>query len=310
MHSRRVISGLLSLAITVGSCTAWLPAAAAASRQASSPIQAEQTATGSIALTLSFDLPQRAEEIRSRNIRLQLTGSSQDITVHLKDGSATGAEGLSVSVEALNEHGAPHTTEQRLGAYKAVISGLPLGDYTMTVSGTGYAACSAEVSLQDYSRHVLMSTADGTFSLGDVNGDGMVSSADRAALDGQLGLTGALDTYDLNGDDLVDIVDLSYVNAVMDLTAVPPVLSTAAIVKPQVDESAVTVTGGSQEDLFTGDKSVTVVPAEGRSELAIPVDFGDAPVIMREIAITSPSDQGAIQAGTAVVETEIGRAHV
>ena len=87
MHSRRVISGLLSLAMMVGPCTAWLPAAAAANRQEeNSAQQAVQTPTGSIALTLAFDLPQRADEVQSRDIRLNLTGGGKNITVSLKDG--------------------------------------------------------------------------------------------------------------------------------------------------------------------------------------------------------------------------------
>ena len=305
MHPRRVISGLLSLAMMVGPCTAWLPAAAAASPQESLTLRTEQTATGSIALTLSFDLPQRADEVKSRDIRLTLTGSDKNITVSLKDGSATGADGLSVTTEALNTQGAPLTTEQQLGAYTAVISGLPVGEYTMTVTGTGYASRTTPVTLWDYSQHVLMSTADGSFSLGDVTGDGAVTSADRAALDEQLGKTSALDTYDLNGDGVVDVTDLSYVNKMMDLEAEPRILSTTAIVSPAVDESAVTFTEGSAADLFTGETAVTLKPAQEAEELSIPIAFEDA-VTMSEIAISSPSVDGAIQAGTAVVETEDG----
>ena len=305
MHPRRVISGLLSLAMMVGPCTAWLPAAAAASPQESLTLRTEQTATGSISLTLSFDLPQRADEVKSRDIRLTLTGSDKNITVSLKDGSATGADGLSVTTEALNTQGAPLTTEQQLGAYTAVVSGLPVGEYTMTVTGTGYASRTTPVTLRDYSQHVLMSTADGSFSLGDVTGDGAVTSADRAALDEQLGKTSALDTYDLNGDGVVDVTDLSYVNKMMDLEAEPRILSTTAIVSPAVDESAVTFTEGSPADLFTGETAVTLKPAQEAEELSIPIAFEDA-VTMSEIAISSPSVDGAIQAGTAVVETEDG----
>lgn len=170
-HSRRVISGLLSLAMTAGMCATWLPAASAAyiDRQAYSA-QTDQEATGSIALTLNFDLPQRTNAVKSRDIRLTLTGNNKNITVSLANGSATGTEGLSVSVKALNTQGVELTTESRIGAYTAVISGLPLGTYHMEVTGDGYAHCSTEVTLQDYSQHVLMSTADGTFSLGDVTG--------------------------------------------------------------------------------------------------------------------------------------------
>lgn len=300
MHSRRVISGLLSLAMTVGPCTAWLPAAAAASRQEVSVLQAEQT-TGSIALTLAFDLPQRADEVESRDIQLALTGGSRHITVSLKDGSAAGADGVSVSVEARNTQGAPLTTEQQIGAYEVVLSGLPVEDYTMTVTGTGYTPCATSVKLQDYSQHVLMSTADGTFSLGDVDGDGAVTAADREELSAHLGKTDALDTYDLNGDGVVDVTDLSYVNKMMDVEGTPRILSTSAIVSAQLDDQVVTITEGSLSDLFTNsDTSVTLKPAADAEELSIPIAL-DKPTEMSEISIASPSADGAIQKGTALV---------
>ncbi len=304
IHPRRVVAGLLSLTIAAGPCAAWLPAAAAASPREDSVLQAGQS-TGSIALTLSFDLPQRAEEVARRDIRLTLTGNNRSITVSLKDGSATGADGLSVTTQARNAQGAPLTTEQRLGAYEAVIAGLPLGEYAMTVTGTGYTPCTAQVTLRDYSQHLLMGTADGTFSLGDVDGDGAVTAADRAALDAQLGRTGELENYDLNGDGAVDITDLAYVNRVMDLAGEPRVLSTAAIVSATVDQAAVTLTGGTAEDLFTGESPVTVAPAQGQEALSIPITL-DQPTEMSEISITSPSAGGGIQAGAALVELADG----
>ena len=300
---RRLTSGLLSLALVGSTCTTWLPNVAAASRRDSSVLQAEQS-TGSIALTLNFGLPQRVEEVRDRDIQLTLTGNDKNITVSLKDGSATGADGLSVSVEARNTQGVPLTTEQQMGAYGAVISGLPKGTYTLKLEGKGYAACSTRVTLADYSQHVLMSTANGTFSLGDVTGDGVVNAADRNALDEQLGKTGQLDVYDLNGDGVVDITDLSYVNKMMGVTGKPEVTDTSAIVSAEVDQDAVTVTGGSVSDLFNdSETTVTLKPAEGEEELSIPITL-DKPTEMSEISITSPSTDGAVQAGTALVVYE------
>lgn len=300
---RRLTSGLLSLALVGSTCTTWLPNVAAASRRDSSVLQAEQS-TGSIALTLNFGLPQRVEEVRDRDIQLTLTGNDKNITVSLKDGSTTGADGLSVSVEARNTQGVPLTTEQQMGAYGAVISGLPKGTYTLKLEGKGYAACSTRVTLADYSQHVLMSTANGTFSLGDVTGDGVVNAADRNALDEQLGKTGQLDVYDLNGDGVVDITDLSYVNKMMGVTGKPEVTDTSAIVSAEVDQDAVTVTGGSVSDLFNdSETTVTLKPAEGKEELSIPITL-DKPTEMSEISITSPSTDGAVQAGTALVVYE------
>lgn len=306
MHPRRAISGLLCLATLASTCTAWLPAVSAAGTQEQPPQQSTQ-ATGSIALTLAFPLPQRADEVKGSHIQLTLTDSrgQSAAVVRLWDGTAD-ADGLTVSTEALNAQGIPLTTEQQIGYYQTSISGLPLGTYIMTVTGTGYTACSTSVTLEGYSQHVLMSTGDGTFSLGDVDGNGSVDSADRAAMDAHLAAADAesLAVYDLNGDGAVDVIDLSYVNKVMDLSGTPTILSTAAITAPTVDLSSVTVTGGSMADLFTDSAAaVTLAPADGSEALAIPMEFPDA-VTMSEIAITSPASNGAIQAGTARVETE------
>lgn len=303
-HSRRVISGLLSLAMTAGMCATWLPAASAAyiDRQAYSA-QTDQEATGSIALTLNFDLPQRTNAVKSRDIRLTLTGNNKNITVSLANDSATGTEGLSVSVKALNTQGVELTTESRIGAYTAVISGLPLGTYHMEVTGDGYAHCSTEVTLQYYSQHVLMSTADGTFSLGDVTGDGVVDADDRAALSAQLGQTDVLDTYDLNGDGEVDVTDPSYVNKMMDLESDPRILSTTAIVAPKVESDTLHVDGDVKDLFNNSETSVTLKPTEEAEALSIPITL-EKPTEMSEISISSPSANGAIQAGVALVEVD------
>ncbi len=304
-HFRRAVSGLLSIALTGSLCTTWLPAMAAA--QSITPdAQTVRQTTGSIALTLRLGLPQRVEEADSRAIQLRLSGNGTEMTLSLASGQATGADRLRTTVEKQNSQGAPLTTEAQLGRYEATVSGLPLGTYTLTLTGKGYAPCTTQVTLQDYAQHIIAATDNGTFSLGDVDGSGKVDAADRAALDAQLGKTGALDTYDLNGDGVVDITDLSYVNRMMDRTTQPQVLSTAAIVSAQVDEQVVTVSEGKFSDLFTDDTSaVTLKPAQEAAALSIPIAL-EKPTEMSEIAITSPSTTGAIQAGTAVVETQSG----
>ena len=53
--------------------------------------------------------------------------------------------------------------------------------------------------------------------------------------------------FDLNGDGRLDVTDLSYINHNRNITGGPQVLDTAAIVSPELDTSAVTVTGGSAQ---------------------------------------------------------------
>ena len=74
-HFRRAVSGLLSVALTGSLCTAWLPAAAAAAETTA----LEKPATGSIALTLSFDLPQRVDAVRAQEVALAAAGGGEVI---------------------------------------------------------------------------------------------------------------------------------------------------------------------------------------------------------------------------------------
>ena len=299
-HLRRAVSGLLSLALTGSFCTVGYPAALAHGAET-----AASGATGSIALTVRFDLPQLADEVAGRDLRLTLTGGGKEVTVSLPDGAAAGADGLAVSVEAQNVQGVPLTTERQIGYYQVTLDGLPTGDYALSLSGRGYTTCTTPVELENYSQHVLMSTGNGSFALGDVDGDGAVTAADRDAMDAHLGQTGDLDTYDLNGDGVVDVTDLSYINKLVGVEGEPQILSTAAIVRTTVEEGSVNLSGGTADDLFTGGNTVTLAPAPGKSELSLPITL-DKATEMSEISITTPVSEGAIQAGSALVELEGG----
>ena len=58
----------------------------------------------------------------------------------------------------------------------------------------------------------------------------------------------------------------------MDLAAEPRILSTAAIVAPRVDTSAVTVSDGSLADLFNNSETaVTLTPTQDAEKLSIPI---------------------------------------
>lgn len=309
-YTNRVISGLLSLAMVGSLCTTWLPSAAAVSTREDTAKSVSQT-TGSIALTIRFALPQTAAGVAKRGIKLQLTDGSQNtatIDLETKAVSGTGITAGQVSVEKQNVQGVTRTTEEQIGYYQVVLSGLPADkavgkEYTLTLTGAGYADCTTTVTLKDYSKHVIVSTDDGTFSLGDMDGSGAVDSADLTAMDGQLGESDELDLYDLNGDGVVDITDLSYVNKMVDVSGAPKELDTAAIVSATVEQEGLNVTEGTLESLFTGESTVTVAPAAEAEELSIPITL-EEPTEMSEISITSPSGNGGIQAGTALVEVE------
>ncbi len=297
---RRLISGALSLAMMWSLLAAGLPAASAAPAD---------DLTGSIGLTIRFDLPQTAAAAAARGISLEVSSGGQTARVTLPDGAvSTNTLGAQVSAVVKNTDGVELTHESRVGYYEVELSGLPAGGrrYELTLTGRGYQTFSQTVTLDGYSQHVIVGTGDGTFSLGDVNGDGVVSDLDLAAMDGQLGKTAQLSIYDLNGDGQVDVADLACVNRTRNASGAAQVLDTAAIVAPQVDTAGLALTGGTADDLFRGERSVTVSPAAGGAlELPITVDNGPG-VEMSEIQITCPDGAGAVQAGSALVELADG----
>ena len=296
--TKRLISGVLSLLMLCSLCLTGLPTAAA-----SAPGGAGLT--GTIGLTIRFDLPQTAEEAAGRNIQLRLSGGGRNTTLSLPGGTAQGA-----SIQVENVDGAPLTNESRVGYYRVELTGLSKAvPYELQLTGTGYVPFRTTVTLDDYSKHLIVGTGDGTFSLGDVNGDGVVDDKDLSAMDSRLGQTPStpeLAAFDLNGDGRLDVADLAYINHSKGNSGSAQVLDTAAIVPAQLEDTGLTLTGGSASDLFQGGKAVTITPQQG-APLALPILLNSgAGVELSQIQITCPDGSGAIQKGSALVELTDG----
>ena len=300
----RTISRFLSLVMVCSLFTAGLSPAAAAGTDA--PARSRQL-IGSIGLTIRFDLPQTAASAAGRDIQLQVSRAGQRTVISLPDGTAQeNGLGAAVSASARNADGVELTNETRVGYYRVELDGLPAGgaQYELTLTGTGYQPFRHTVTLDSYSQHVIVGTGDGTFSLGDVTGDGVVDASDLTALDAQLGKTAGaaqLETYDLNGDGKLDVTDLAYINHTRGASKEVQMLDTAAIVPALLDERTLTLSGGTSDDLFLGGKDITIAPAQG-SALELPIQFNvTAGVEMSQIHIICPDAPGAILSGKAEV---------
>ena len=262
-------------------------------------------AAGSIGLTVRFDLPQTRAAVEGRGVKLTLTRGTERLELPLAAGTAVRNDFQApVSVKAKNIDGVEMTTEARLGYYQAEVSGLAQGTYRLEVTGTGYVPYSADVTLDSYSRHVITGTGDGTFALGDVNGDGVLDEQDLTYLEARLG--GAPEGCDLNGDGAVDVTDLAYVNYILNEHGSAQVLETGAITVPVVETAGLIFRSGTAQQLFTGTESVTIAPAAAGDDLVLPIEL-PAAVEMEHIEITCPDGMGALETGAATVETEDGR---
>ena len=277
------------------------------------------TATGELQATVRIDYSQSMEVLRKRNIQAELfQGQSSLGKVSLTEANQINLGSSTAKVSLRDRLGGERTGTADPGALDLTVTGLPQGDYILQFTGEGYALCKVPFTIQNYSHYIEVGTGDGTFALGDFDGNGKVDAKDRDALTAALGSTGAdnLNKYDLNGDGRIDIVDLAYVNHNVNTPAGSPTVLETVCIGVQVNGTqavqdlnnvGTTVTGGSLESLFqAGGSSATFKNSAGRGNVVIPIPLASG-VEAENLQITTPdAGSGSIQAGTVEVEYEGG----
>ncbi|MCI8759267.1 MAG: hypothetical protein HFF82_09580, partial [Oscillospiraceae bacterium] len=276
---------------------------------------------GSISATLRIDYAQSLETLRDREVRVEvLQGSNSLGTVPLtafEAGSLSG--GSQVLVSARSRDGGDLGGGSWPGYLDLELNGLPLDTYTLRFTGRGYVPFEQKVSFSNYAQHVLLGTGDGTFTLGDVNGDGRVNTADREALAAALQSQDPqdLERYDLNGDGLIDIVDLAYIDRQLNASGGAEVIPTALLSPPvvisevekELKAAGVTYEGGELADLFRdkADPQYIKFSKTGGGDIVLPLPL-DETTDMSEIRIVTPAagQPGAILTGEILVEDAWG----
>ncbi|WP_300346123.1 M60 family metallopeptidase [uncultured Oscillibacter sp.] len=293
---QRVLSLLLAGALLVPG----LPAAEAAWGGAD---------LGGISATVRVDWPQTLEALQDRRVRAELYQEGRSLgalDLTEEDGRAD-LGGYPAVVALRNQDGGELGGGRWPGYLDMSVSGLPQGNYTLEFTGDGYADCRQELTIDRYSQHVTLGTADASFTLGDVDGDGRVSSRDREELAEALGSAGRrdLERYDLNGDGVVDVYDLAIVSRNRNAEGRPEVRDTN-LLAPPVEEirlgEGASLSSGILEDLFRNNgQTVTLsgMPLELAVSLAEPVE-------MEEIRIVSPEGPEAMREGSVAVTYEDG----
>ena len=298
---KRFFSILLSVIIACPLYTMYLPNIAIAAENNATIIQSD----ASITLTVKFDLPQSLDNVKKRDMKLKLTKNGENATFSFNTASKTGTgfQYASSEVEAKNKNGVEITTESLVGSYDMVISHLETGNYTIELSGEGFTTFTQNIQLFDYSKHIVVSTSNGTFSLGDINNDGVVDEKDRKAISNKLGQKNSTSLYDLNGDGIVDVSDIAYIHNNMGISGNAEKYETAAIVSASIDTDELSIQGNVQ-NLLNGKEDITFSDTNN-NDIIIPISFQNN-VEMSEIVLTSPYGTGSIVAGTAILELADG----
>lgn len=208
---------------------------------------------------------------------------------------------------------------------------LPAGQYTLTVQGSGFAAYTQTLTVENLLYSVQLTTGaqavqpqgaahPGVLQIGDVDGSGTVEEADATALVDAIeaGTTGTV--CDLNGDGTVDLIDLQML--AVTLADPAPVLSTIYTKIPEsltvpVREEGTQIAAGSLEGLVDGSAAVTLqpvseAPISEENPVAVSFDFAqpETPVAMGGLVLQTPAGTtGAVTGGTLVVIDEDGVEH-
>ncbi|MCI8304434.1 MAG: hypothetical protein HFF52_07390 [Lawsonibacter sp.] len=302
---RRISAALLTASMALSLLT---PAWAAESKS---------TLTGNVQATVRIDYAQELAELRERGIKAELLQGSTSLgELSLTEPSTQTLGKYPAQVSLRDRLGGDLVGSALPGALDLSIDGLPQGDYTLQFTGKGYVTCKADFQIGTYSRYVEVGTADGTFTLGDVDQNGQLDAKDREAVTKALGSTQAEDLarYDLNGDGRIDIVDLAYVNHNINTPAAQPMLleTSCLDVRVDVDQMALrlsaagtAVHGGSLSTLLQENDQATTFTSSS-NEVVIPVPLSNPADVENLQIVTPDSGSGAIQAGHVAVEYEDG----
>lgn len=335
----RMLSALLAASMLFSmSVPAW------AAEGDSGAAASQSAVAGEIRATLRLDYAQNMKAIKNHSVTIVLekgcrtdidatstpivTATFDDLT---KIGDTQQAGAYSFTITAKNRDGGvmENVTEDSWPGYlELAVNGLPQGDYTLLFRGKGYATYFHNITISDYSQHLIVGTGDKTFTLGDITGEGNVDEADMAYLNANPEIlehptdTEGVANMGFNGDGIVDAIDLAYVKRSTSLgrTAAhmngqaedddAQLLGTVLLVPPvnsiqtqqDIAANGTRIQSGTLNDLFQQNGN-TVTLASDNSSVELPITLNQ-PKDMEQIVVNAPSAGNNIQSVSATVVYE------
>lgn len=310
---QRALSGVLAAAMGMG-LLGGIPQAAAADRTNVELVSTRTTnATGDIQAMIRMDYPLSINKLKSSDAAVALYRGSQKIASGaLQEGALTVTDGSAAGTVTWK------TTGTSVTSVDVRFTGLSAdqGDdqYQLEFTGTGFKTYRSDVlTLDNYSKGLIVGTGDATFTQGDLNGDGKVNEADVELVKAALGTADA--KTDLNGDGAVDITDLAAVTMAAGATGEAKVYQTTAILSKVVDVDQVSqaiaeqIVSGDTASLFTDDGESVRLKAQADAaaiELPIPLAADDGQgVELEQVEIVS-STGNPVEKGVVVAELTDG----
>ena len=310
---QRALSGVLTAAMSF-SLAGGIPTASAAAPMNTVLVSSSSAdAAGEILAVIQLDYPIYEKKLDGSTVKLYrdsevlASGSLQDASLTFTGSDSTASATITKQY-----------TGSQVSSVEIRMTGLSAesgsNQYRLELTGNGFKTYRSDIlTLSDYSLGLVLGT--GTFTLGDLNHDGAVNSADVEAVKAKLGTADSL--ADLNGDGAVDISDLAIVTMGAATSGEAKLYHTAAITANLVNSTAVaealesepsiSEVVGKTEDLFTDNGSaVTIKPLADAETLQLPIPLADDGIVMEQVEITS-SAGSPVEKGTLKVETTNGQ---